>query len=258
MSAEKAMKITKTLVLVLGFALLQISCTGNARGESGVNDTPLATTTEAITATIHSSPPPEITPVPSVTPTPSPTPEKSSLRITPIVSPGPTVSGTYYPDRYCYGVPDPVLTTLDLNDPDVFLAGTFYLCDPFYTAIDLDKVIIGDFFILEPEKNLVGADIHLRWGTASPEAWIISLDTAQLRSIDDDLAPTMEECRNHLEDYPFGGLIILAGENPEILDEYGCLLTTEGRMGYLRIEEINPLGSLSVKLSFVIWDNNLP
>lgn len=268
--------ITKTIlyfeVLFLLVACLSTSTTGNVVQSPSENVSTKATFGDTITPTTESTFASSPTPISpsgtmslsgtssfspsalSTTPMPPSTsiPNNNGATIIPIVSPGPTSNGTQDP-KYCYSVPSP---QLDKNNPDfdIYLSGVFYLCNPYYTAIDLDRMIIGDYFVLDPARNLDGADVWLRWGNVPNEALLLEMDNVFLTATFENTPPTIDDCVEKFSGFPYGGLLFIVGDKPEIIRKYGCIKTTEGRIGYLKLEEVNPLGELSLKVRFVIWN----
>lgn len=164
----------------------------------------------------------------------------------------------------CEQVPSPII--LDTSDePNVYLSADIYLCDySNMNAIDLDNAIIGDYSILTPETNLLGSDIFLRWGTAAPEvweAWVTEIEEQNSRIlpvvVDDAQQLTLNVCKKLLQENLYGGVAsFFAGEYSyqfEVVDKFSCILTDEGRIGMMQIDEVNPLGSLSIKIHYVLW-----
>lgn len=159
----------------------------------------------------------------------------------------------------CHGYPIPAVQLETAVDPDVYLAGTAYLCNySEYSAFDFDRAIVGSYFVLDPETNLKGAEIELSLGRGQAEGHIVELEPAELVSDDWGRPPTQEKCETELKDYQDLGLVYFWWyENiPELFYEFACIRTDEGRLGYFHVDELNPLGELSVKLSFVIWKND--
>lgn len=210
----------------------QVLPTVTSMDEPASETTPLASPTSSITVTFTPVP---ATPKVIVTPTPVPsleTPVEGEI----ILSPG----------QGCQMVPEPEL--LDNVSDDVHLAGIFYLCRQWplnapLITFDLDTGLAG---------NRLNLDSDLEFGVLHSQIdnsfyYHIRSTNGSLIFETEEENPTITHCRLVISDR--GGRIIDAFEGTR-----ACMLTNDGRIAYIRVEQHDPYGWASIAVYFETWE----
>jgi YD repeat-containing protein len=158
---------------------------------------------------------------------------------------------TPMPIRLCDKVPELELSKPNDSSNNVYLSGMFYLC--WYTAssFDMDSGIFGHTDAFRQIDTTL-TDVELKVTKSSFDNsinyFILGANGAYITKSDIE-SPTIDYCQEKTSDPTLGGGIIL-GETGMI----GCVLTNEGRLGYIKIESIDPFGAQSVEISFITWN----
>ncbi len=126
----------------------------------------------------------------------------------------------------CDQVPEPQLIKPKDNSNNVYLSGTFYLCWYTEDSFDMDSGALGH---TDPFGNMdtTLTDIQLRVRGSTLDSsigyFILGVNSA------------------------YGIIFGKTGVS-------ACVLTNEGRLGYLKVESVNPLGTEGLEISFVTWN----
>jgi hypothetical protein len=190
--------------------------------------------------------------VPISTLSPLSTSETSSPAAQPFVRDTATLDlVTPLPSQLCDRVPEPQFSNSSNNSNNIFLSGTLYLCWYTEDSFDMDSGALGH---TDPFGNMdtTLTDVELGVTRATLDGSItynlLGVNGAYITKSDME-TPVIEYCREKTSDPTLGGGILLG-----VTNMVGCVLTNEGRLGYIRIESMDQLGTESLEISFVTWN----
>ena len=149
------------------------------------------------------------------------------------------------PNFLCEGVPKPEISK-SANSDNVYLSGQFYLCtyDGTQIAFDFDNGNLEN----SESKN---ADIELVSSGASIDNrsfYLIQEINGAFVEVSEMKLPTQEYCRQRTT--ADVRLHLILGS----VGAVGCVLTNDGRIAFFQVEQLDPFGQESVKISFVTWN----
>src|SRR6266508_930782 len=149
----------------------------------------------------------------------------------------------------CDQVPEPQLIKPKDNSNNVYLSGTFYLCWYTEDSFDMDSGALGH---TDPFGNMdtTLTDIQLRVRGSTLDSsigyFILGVNSAYITDSDME---DIKHCQNGIFTPPPDSGIIFGKTGVS-----ACVLTNEGRLGYLKVESVNPLGTEGLEISFVTWN----
>jgi hypothetical protein len=149
----------------------------------------------------------------------------------------------------CDKVPKPQLIWPKDGSNTIYLSGTFYLCWYTEDSFDMDSGALGH---TDPSGNMdtTLTDIELRVRASTLDGsinyFIMGVNGAYITNSDME---TIENCQNGIfTPPPDSGIIFgMAGVS-------ACVLTNEGRLGYIKVESVNPIGTEGLEISFITWN----
>lgn len=147
------------------------------------------------------------------------------------------------PDQSCQLVPKPEMTVNSL--PEIYLEGKFYLCrqwpleDPLVT-FDLDYGRVGNNSGVDIKYSITKATID-----NTIQYTLYRINSARLYQTE-EIQPSLEKCQLIISTEVETGVMSASGA-------IACLVTNEGRIAYIRVEQLNPYGWGSIAISFITW-----
>jgi hypothetical protein len=152
---------------------------------------------------------------------------------------------TSKPNHLCEKVPEPELLQGN-NSDSIYLASKFYLCtyDGSQITFDFDNGDLGDVESVASDIILVvsGANIDNR-----SFYYIRETDNSYV-AVSESTLPTKDYCKNQVTS--INRLTLVLGS----VGTTGCVLTNVGRLAYFQVEQLNPFGLESIKVSFSTWE----
>jgi hypothetical protein len=200
------------------------------------------------TSTLPAKPPTQtatLTQIPAI-PTNTPLP---SAKLTEV--PGVIVTD---PKKECQKVPTPEFSIH--TEPGILFSGTFYLCEqwPIGNTIPNDQALWGFDFdnaqvsgIYNTQNDLL---YYIQWNKVyNVDVYnILSTNNSKLY-ITSNIIPTYDDCQKLVNSgVRADGVVEAEGAK-------ACFLTNDGRIAYMRVEEINQYGWGSLTASFIVWEN---
>lgn len=145
----------------------------------------------------------------------------------------------------CANVPVPELSVIESDEDDVYLQGKFSLCyAPEFTAFDLDKGT------MENSASSI-SDIQLEMGHAEIDDqdlyYITEINNSRLDQSNTEF-PDYDYCNQRISSQEDGWFFILG-----TAESAACILTNEGRLAMIHVEQINPYGWGSIEITFITW-----
>jgi len=155
---------------------------------------------------------------------------------------------------FCYDVPEPQLIKPKDGSSNIYLSGSFYLCRYTKNSFDMDSGSLGhtDSFG-NMDTALTDVEFRVKASTLDSNEvgyFILGVNGAYITDSDMDI-PTIEHCQSQMTTLPSDGGILLVFSETNIS---GCVLTNEGRLGYIKVEHVDPLGPEGLEVSFVTWN----
>jgi hypothetical protein len=153
--------------------------------------------------------------------------------------------------QLCNKLPAPQLSKPNEVSDSVYLFGKFYLCWYTESSFDMDSGVFGHTDAFHQIDTTL-TDVELKATISnfdnSINYFILGANGAYITQSELE-SPTIEYCQEKTANPTLGGGIILGK-----VGVIGCVLTNEGRWGYIRIESIDQIGTESLEISFVTWN----